>query len=122
MKYGKKILLLPPNPVSLQLDELDEQMSKILNSKGLSVDEKLKHYEQVLQRYLSINNKPAQKEKTIVKTQPSLTQETEPETVESIADMSDVASSKSIKPIKKSLTTAGFTTKERDIFRYWSEY
>ena len=69
MKYATKFMVVPfvskiPNPTENYLLELDNEMSKIVTDKELSVDEKIKMYNQTLKRfminYTQNENKPKQ--------------------------------------------------------------
>ncbi|GBM14173.1 hypothetical protein AVEN_60991-1 [Araneus ventricosus] len=60
MEYAKKFILVPNDQISKHvpteetLSELDREMSAILKNKGISDDEKIKLYMQVLQKRLNI--------------------------------------------------------------------
>ncbi|GBM47984.1 hypothetical protein AVEN_34324-1 [Araneus ventricosus] len=60
MEYAKKFILVPNDQISKHvpteetLSELDREMSAILKNKGISDDEKVKLYMQVLQKKLNI--------------------------------------------------------------------
>jgi hypothetical protein len=57
MKYATKMQLIPigrDTPAESTLNELDEQLHSILARNDLSNVDKLKHYNQVLSRYLNI--------------------------------------------------------------------
>ena len=60
MKFARKILVQPqtrPDPTVEHFFDLDKKMHYILNKKGLSKSEKMKQYQQILNRYLVIGNK-----------------------------------------------------------------
>ena len=56
----KKMILVDPNsyrkPMQKEMSKLDEEMSQILNS-DLEESEKIKQYNQVLQKYLSLKER-----------------------------------------------------------------
>ncbi|GBM79339.1 hypothetical protein AVEN_32953-1 [Araneus ventricosus] len=62
MEYAKKFILVPNDQISKHvptedtLSELDREMSTILKNKGLSDDEKVKLYMQVLQKRLNTSD------------------------------------------------------------------
>ena len=59
MKYARKILVQPqtrPDPTVEHFFDLDKKMHYILNKKGLSKSEKMKQYQQILNRYLVADN------------------------------------------------------------------
>lgn len=59
MKYAKKMILIPAGrdtPAESQLSELDNELNLILKRKNIDQGEKIKMYNQVLARYLAIQN------------------------------------------------------------------
>jgi hypothetical protein len=58
MKHGKKMLLIPfgrDSPAEIKASELDSELNKILKMKKISKEDKIKHYNQVLSRFLAMN-------------------------------------------------------------------
>lgn len=58
MKYGTKMILVPfgrDTPAENKLTELDSELQTILKNKNFPKDDKIKFYNQVLSRYLTIN-------------------------------------------------------------------
>lgn len=58
MKYALKMLLAPTsrdNPAETKLDELDGELKNILNRKDLDMNDKIKFYNQILSRFLAID-------------------------------------------------------------------
>jgi hypothetical protein len=58
MKYVKKMLLVPlgrDNPAEIKASELDLELNKILRKKKINQEDKIKHYNQVLSRFLAMN-------------------------------------------------------------------
>jgi pheromone shutdown protein TraB len=58
MKYAKKMMLVPigrNTPTETKASELELELNKILKKKNMSQEEKIKHYNQLLSRYLAMN-------------------------------------------------------------------
>lgn len=64
MKFAKKMMLVPAGreePEIQMLSELDKEMSLILKNRTLSTVEKMKYYQQALQKNLALENRLNQK-------------------------------------------------------------
>lgn len=70
MKYATKLMVVPyvpklENPSEKYLVDLDSEMSKVLNDKNLQIDQKVKLYNQTLQRFMVNYDSPINATSTV---------------------------------------------------------